>query len=77
MEAIVSITIAAFSGLGFLVARGNQRLLELDRRIDTVELKVAERYVPREELAAVVDKLEDHLIRMEQKLDKFMTTCRQ
>ncbi len=74
IEATVSLAIAMVSGLGFLVSRGNQRILELDKRIDTVELKVAEKYVPREELATVVDKLEAHLIRMEQKLDNLMTS---
>tara|TARA_X000001382_G_scaffold74053_1_gene51745 strand:+ start:7952 stop:8185 length:234 start_codon:yes stop_codon:yes gene_type:complete len=70
LEATVAVSIAITTGLGAVLTRQNQRMLDLDNRIDSIELRVAERYVQRQELATALEKIEDHMIRIENKLDK-------
>ena len=70
IEAGVSIGIALFTGLAVLTNRLNSRIQEMDNRIDRVELRVAEKYVTRDELIKALDKMEGHMIRIENKLDR-------
>ena len=72
MEAAVTILIAALSGLGVLHGRLSSRIHELDRRIDSVEVKVAEDYVSKDDLSGMLDRVEGHMVRIENKLDKLM-----
>ena len=74
MEAAVTAIIAALSGLGVLHGRLHTRIHELDRRIDGIEVKVAEQYVSKTDLAAMMDRVEDHMVRIETKLDNLRTT---
>jgi uncharacterized coiled-coil protein SlyX len=53
-----------------LNSRTANKVAELDRRIDQMELRVAEKYVPRNELSNALQKMEDHMIRIENKLDQ-------
>jgi uncharacterized coiled-coil protein SlyX len=48
------------------------RINEVDSRIDRVELRIAEKYVQREELSSALQKMEDHMIRIENKLDQIV-----
>lgn len=73
LEATVAVSIAIATGVGAVLTRQNQRLLDLDQRLDGVELRVAEKYVQRQELAQHLDKIEAHLLRLESKLDKLTT----
>ena len=70
VEVAVSIGIAAVTGMAAVTTRLHSRIHELDKRIDQVELRVAEQYVSKEELAGMIDRVEGHLIRLENKLDK-------
>ena len=72
MEAVVTLVIAALTGLGVLNTRLNNRIHELDRRIDSVEVKVAEDYVSKDDLSGMLDRVEGHMVRIENKLDKLM-----
>ena len=72
MEAAVTIIIAALSGLGVLHGRLNSRIHELDRRVDGIEVKVAERYVSKDCFEVSVKRLEDHMARVESKLDTLL-----
>ena len=72
MEAAVSILIAALTGLGVLHGRLNSRLHELDRRQDGIELKMAESYVSKDCFEVSVRRLEDHMARVESKLDTLL-----
>jgi len=62
IEAAVTVAIAAATGLGVMTTR-------LNERINTIELRVAEKYIPREEVAQVLARVEDHMVRIEEKLD--------
>ena len=72
MEAAVTIVIAALSGLGVLHTRLHSRIEDLERRIDGIELKVAEEYVTKTDLTSMVDRVESHMVRIENKLDKII-----
>lgn len=72
IEAAVSAVIAALTGIVAVNSRLNSRIMEVDQRIDRVELRIAEKYVQREELSAALQKMEDHMIRIENKLDQIV-----
>ncbi len=44
----------------------------MDRRLDTFELRVATSYVPKDEFTTAIQKIEDHMIRIETKIDKIV-----
>jgi uncharacterized coiled-coil protein SlyX len=70
MELILPVGIAAMTGLSVLTSRMYNRIHELDKRVDQVELRVAEQYVSKADLEGMLDRVEGHLIRLENKLDK-------
>ena len=72
MEAAVTVIIAALSGLGVLHGRLNSRIHELDRRVDRIEVKIAENYVSKDCFEVSVSRLEDHMARVESKLDTLL-----
>ena len=72
IEAIVSGTVALFTAVVALHSRINTRISEVGSRIDRVELRIAEKYVQREELSSALQKMEDHMIRIENKLDQIV-----
>jgi hypothetical protein len=47
---------------------------KLNSRLTSVELKVAEKYVSKEDLNVSMSKFEDHLIRIESKFDQLLLT---
>ena len=74
IEAIItgvfSLVIGVGGGVAALNSRASARIDVIDKRIDGLELRIAEKYVPRQELAAALQKMEDHMIRIENKLDQ-------
>ena len=72
LTGVVSIVIGASGGMAALNSRTSNKVAELDRRIDQMELRVAEKYVPRNELSNALQKMEDHMIRIENKLDQIV-----
>ena len=69
LEAIVPAAIAALTGLGVMFNRTHTRLHEHDKRMDGIELKVAERYITRAEVSETMKRFEQHFVRIEQKID--------
>lgn len=69
---VVSIIIGVGGGVLTVSSRSNSRMDEIDKRIDGIELRFAEKYVPRQELANALQKMEDHMIRIENKLDQIV-----
>jgi len=67
---------ASAAGIALLTAiisvhnRLYSKISEVDSRVDKVELRVAEHYVQKQELSAALQKMEDHMIRIENKLDQ-------
>lgn len=65
LEIVVSIGIAVSTGLGFFASR-------INTRVNAIELRVAEKYIPREEVSLILTRFEDHMIRIENKLDNLL-----
>jgi len=77
MEAIVSAVIAAIAAGAALnnrlhnrINNVHDRISGLDRRIDGIELTVAQDYVSKQDLSSLVKRMEDHMVRIENKLDQ-------
>ena len=70
LDIVVTVTIATLTGVGVMSGKMWSRLHELDKRVDQVELRVAEQYVSKKDLEGMLDRVETHLIRLENKLDK-------
>ena len=70
LEAVVPIAIAAATGLGVMFSRTHSRLQEHDKRMDGIELKVAERYITRAEVSETMKRFEQHFVRIEAKIDQ-------
>lgn len=50
----------------------HERISSLDRRIDGIELTVASDYVKKSELTELISRVEDHMVRIESKLDQIV-----
>ena len=69
VEAIIPAVIAIVTGTAVLFNKVNHRVTILDTRVDKLELKLVETYTPKQEFAAAMLRMEDHLIRIEDKMD--------
>tara|TARA_A100001201_G_scaffold1147_1_gene2933 strand:+ start:7695 stop:7946 length:252 start_codon:yes stop_codon:yes gene_type:complete len=79
MEVIVSVVIACVAGGAALnnrlhnrINNVHDRISGLDRRIDALELNVAQDYVSKADLSTLINRMEDHMIRIESKLDQIV-----
>ena len=72
IESIVSAAVAVITGGAVLTSRLHSRIMELDKRIDQIELGVATGYVNKSEFEKMLDRVEDHMMRIETKLDKIV-----
>ena len=50
----------------------HDRISALDRRLDGIELTVASDYVKKAELTELISRMEDHMVRIENKLDQIV-----
>jgi len=69
----VTAGIAAIAGCWSIMQGVHRRMNGLDNRQDRMELSLAKDYVSRAEYAADQSKLEEHMIRIENKLDTFIS----
>ena len=72
IDAVVTAVIAGLSGLGVITGRLHSRISDLDNRIDALEVKLAENYVAKSDLSEITDRIEAHMIRIENKLDRII-----
>ena len=72
IEQAVPAVIAIVTGGAVLFNRVHNRMHSLDRRIDNLELRVVESFVPRSEFSRAMERVEEHLIRIEDKMDKLV-----
>lgn len=69
IEAIVPAVIALASGAGILTSRIHSRINEMDKRVDAMELRMAETYVTKGDFQHALERVENQMIRIEEKLD--------
>jgi len=79
IEAVITAVVAAIAGGAALNNRIHKRIDNvharisgLDRRIDGIELGVAQDYVAKADLDTLVKRMEDHMVRIENKLDQIV-----
>ena len=72
IEAAVSAVIAIVAAGAAVTNRLHSRINDMDRRIDTFELRVATSYVPKQDFETAVSKMEGHMIRIENKIDQLV-----
>lgn len=72
LTGVVSLVVGASGGVLALTSKSSGRMDEIDKRIDGIEIRLAEKYVPRLELANALQKMEDHMVRIESKLDQIV-----
>ena len=70
IEAVIPIAVATATGFSVLITRTHSRVHELDRRVDKFELKIAEDYLTKSDFASALDRVETHMVRIENKLDR-------
>lgn len=69
IESVVSAVVAVITGGAVLTSRLHNRIYELDKRIDVIELTIARDYVSKNDFASTLERVENHMIRIEDKLD--------
>ena len=79
IEAAITAVVAAIAGGAALnnrihnrINNVHDRISGLDRRIDAIELSVAQDYVSKADLSTMVQRMEDHMVRIENKLDQIV-----
>jgi bacterioferritin (cytochrome b1) len=72
IESIISATIAVVTGGFVLTSKLSSKLDNLDKRIDGVELSMAQNYVTKNDFEKTLERVEGHMIRIEEKLDEIV-----
>tara|TARA_A200000159_G_C7310745_1_gene334496 strand:- start:1297 stop:1533 length:237 start_codon:yes stop_codon:yes gene_type:complete len=72
IESIISATIAVVTGGFVLTSKLSSKLDHLDKRIDEVELTMARNYVTKNDFEKTLERVEGHMIRIEEKLDELV-----
>jgi hypothetical protein len=72
VEAWITAMVAVIGGGWGVISGVHKRVTNVDSRLDRIELCLAKEYVPRNEFYAVEHKLEERMIRIEEKLDRML-----
>ena len=72
IEALIPVAVAAATGFSVLIRGLYTRVHDLDQRVDAFELRVAENYVSKESFQTALERVEAHMIRIENKLDNLV-----
>lgn len=70
VEVIIPLGVALATGFSVLITRVHNRVHELDKRLDGVELRVATDYLSKSEFTLSMERVEAHMVRIENKLDQ-------
>jgi hypothetical protein len=73
LEALIPVAVASATGFSVLIRGLYTRVHDLDTRIDVFELRVAENYVSKESFNNALERVEAHMIRIENKIDKIVS----
>ena len=72
IEALIPVAVAAATGFSVLIRGLYTRVHDLDQRVDAFVLRVAENYVSKESFQSALERVEAHMIRIENKLDNLV-----
>ena len=72
LESFIPAIIAVVTGTAVLFNKVNHRVSMLDQKVDKLELKVVESFTTKADFSAAMVRMEEHMIRIENKLDKLV-----
>ncbi len=72
IEPFVPIFVAVGTGFAVLTSRIYSKIGQLDSRVDGIELRIVQDYVSKNDLQVALDRMESHMVRIEDKLDNMM-----
>ena len=72
IEAFIPALVAVATGVAVLFNKVNHRVTQLDSRVDKLELKLVESFTTKADFASAMERMEQHLIRIEDKMDKLV-----
>ena len=75
IEPFIPAVVAVATGVAVLFNKVNQRVTQLDHRVDKLELKLVESFTTKQEFSDAMIRMESHLIRIEDKMDQFIKKC--
>lgn len=69
IEPFVPVLVAVGTGFAVLTSRIYNRIAVLDTKVDKIELRVVQDYVTKGDFNNALTRMEQHLVRMEDKID--------
>ena len=66
---VATVGTAVVGSMSTLLSKIHRRIDSLDRRVDGIEIRVATDYVSKKDFETIVNRVEAHMIRIEEKLD--------
>ena len=72
IETFVPAAVAVVTGVAVLFNKVNHRVTQLDHRVDRLELKLVESFTTKADFQSAMERMETHLIRIEDKMDKLV-----
>ena len=73
IEPFVPIFVAIGTGFAVMTSRIYNRISTLDNRVDSIELRMVQEYVSKNDFASAMERMEGHMVRIEDKLDSLVT----
>ena len=70
LEAFIPVGVAAATGFSILIRGLHSRAHVLYQRVVAFELRVAENYVSKESFSSALERVEQRMIRIEDKIDR-------
>ncbi len=71
-EALITAVVAVITAGAALNNRLHNRINHLHERLNILDRRVASDYVSKKDLSTMVKRMEDHMVRIENKLDKIV-----
>ena len=72
IEPFIPALVAVATGVAVLFNKVNHRVTQLDHRVDKLELKLVESFTTKADFQNAMERMETHLIRIEDKMDKLV-----
>ena len=72
IEPFIPALVAIATGVAVLFNKVNHRVTQLDHRVDKLELKLVESFTTKADFQVAMGRMEEHMIRIEDKLDKLV-----
>ena len=72
IEPFVPILVAVGTGFAVLTTRIYNRISHLDNRVDSIELRVVQEFVTKDDFNSAMERMEGHMVRIEAKLDNLV-----